>query len=78
MPPRIHPAANRDEMNDQFLSAVSQYGAPALFGIVTIAAIGVRLPIGLLLIVACECQALGTDEQSPYRARGSSPFPRGR
>jgi membrane-associated protein len=38
-------------MNDQLLSAVSQYGAPALFGIVAIAAIGVPLPITLLLIV---------------------------
>jgi membrane-associated protein len=39
-------------MNDQLLAAVSQYGPPALFGIVTIAAIGVPLPITLLLIVA--------------------------
>ncbi|HUD97924.1 MAG TPA: DedA family protein [Bryobacteraceae bacterium] len=38
-------------MNDQLLAAVSQYGPPALFGIVTIAAIGVPLPITLLLIV---------------------------
>jgi membrane protein DedA with SNARE-associated domain len=39
-------------MNDQLLAIVSQYGTPALFGIVTIAAIGVPLPITLLLIVA--------------------------
>ena len=39
-------------MNDQLLAAVSQYGTPALFGIVAIAAIGVPLPITLLLIVA--------------------------
>jgi membrane protein DedA with SNARE-associated domain len=39
-------------VNDQLLAAVSQYGAPALFGIVAIAAIGVPLPITLLLIVA--------------------------
>jgi membrane protein DedA with SNARE-associated domain len=39
-------------MNDQLLAAVSQYGAPALFGIVAIAAIGVPLPITLLLMVA--------------------------
>ena len=39
-------------MNDQLLAAVSQYGEPALFGIVAIAAIGVPLPITLLLIVA--------------------------
>ena len=29
-------------MNDQLLAAVSQYGTPALFGIVAIAAIGVE------------------------------------
>ena len=39
-------------MNEQLLAAVSQYGAPALFGIVSIAAVGVPLPITLLLIVA--------------------------
>ncbi|HEY1207420.1 MAG: DedA family protein [Bryobacteraceae bacterium] len=38
-------------MNDQLLAAVSEYGAPALFGIVTVAAIGVPLPVTLLLIV---------------------------
>jgi membrane protein DedA with SNARE-associated domain len=39
-------------MSEQLLAAVSQYGAPALFGIVAIAAVGVPLPITLLLIVA--------------------------
>jgi membrane-associated protein len=39
-------------MTDQLLAAVSEYGAAGLFGIVTIAAIGVPLPITLLLIVA--------------------------
>jgi membrane-associated protein len=39
-------------MSDQLLAAVSLYGAPALFGIVAIAAVGVPLPITLLLIVA--------------------------
>ena len=39
-------------MSDQLLAAVSQYGAPALFGIVAIAALGVPLPVTLLLIVA--------------------------
>ncbi len=39
-------------MNDQLLAAVSLYGTPALCGIVAIAAIGVPLPITLLLIVA--------------------------
>ena len=38
-------------MNDQLLAAVTQYGAPALFGIVAIAAVGAPLPITLLLIV---------------------------
>ncbi len=38
-------------MHNQILAAVSEYGAPALFGIVTIAAIGVPLPITLLLVV---------------------------
>jgi membrane protein DedA with SNARE-associated domain len=38
-------------MNEQLLAAVSEYGAPALFGIVTIAAVGVPLPVTLLLIV---------------------------
>jgi membrane-associated protein len=46
-------------MNDQLLAAVSQYGAPALFGIVIIAAIGVPLPITLLLIVAGSMIAQG-------------------
>jgi membrane protein DedA with SNARE-associated domain len=38
-------------MNEQLLGAVTQYGAPALFGIVAIAAVGVPLPITLLLII---------------------------
>jgi membrane protein DedA with SNARE-associated domain len=38
-------------MNEQLLAAVTQYGTPALFGIVAIAAVGVPLPITLLLIV---------------------------
>jgi membrane-associated protein len=47
-------------MNDQLLSAVSQYGAPALFLVVAIAAIGAPLPITLLLIVAGSMVAQGT------------------
>jgi membrane protein DedA with SNARE-associated domain len=39
-------------MSDQLLGLVSQYGAPALFGIAAIAAIGLPLPVTLLLIVA--------------------------
>src|SRR5882724_7391039 len=38
-------------MREQILAALSQYGSPALFGVVTIAAVGVPLPITLLLIV---------------------------
>jgi membrane protein DedA with SNARE-associated domain len=38
-------------MSEQLLALVTQYGAPALFGIVAIAAVGVPLPITLLLIV---------------------------
>jgi membrane-associated protein len=39
-------------MSDQLLAAVSQYGAPALFGIVAIAAVGLPLPVTLLLLIA--------------------------
>jgi membrane-associated protein len=39
-------------VNDQLLAAVSQYGAPALFGIVAIAAVGLPLPVTLLLLIA--------------------------
>ena len=38
-------------MREQILAALSQYGSPALFAVVMIAAIGVPLPITLLLIV---------------------------
>ncbi|HUB79936.1 MAG TPA: DedA family protein [Bryobacteraceae bacterium] len=38
-------------MTEQLLSMVTQYGPPALFAIVGIAAIGVPLPVTLLLIV---------------------------
>lgn len=38
-------------MREQILAALSQYGSPALFLVVTIAAVGVPLPITLLLIV---------------------------
>ena len=52
-------------MNEQLLAAVSQYGAPALFGIVAIAAIGVPLPITLLLIVAGSMISQGA--MNPWR-----------
>jgi membrane-associated protein len=38
-------------MRDQLLAALSQYGSPALFAVVLVAAIGVPLPVTLLLIV---------------------------
>ena len=38
-------------MTEQILAALSLYGRPALFAIVTIAAVGLPLPITLLLIV---------------------------
>lgn len=46
-------------MNDQLLSLVSQYGSPALFGIVAIAALGAPLPITLLLIISGSMVAQG-------------------
>jgi membrane protein DedA with SNARE-associated domain len=39
-------------MNEQLLAALSQYGPPALCGISAIAAVGLPLPMTLLLIVA--------------------------
>lgn len=38
-------------MRDQILAALSQYGSPILFAVVTVAAIGLPLPVTLLLIV---------------------------
>jgi membrane-associated protein len=38
-------------MREQLLAAVSQYGAPALFGVVMVASLGAPLPIALLLVV---------------------------
>lgn len=38
-------------MRDELLAALAQYGSPALFLAVTIAAVGVPLPITLLLVV---------------------------
>jgi membrane-associated protein len=38
-------------MREQILAALSQYGSPALFVVVAIAAIGIPLPVTLLLIV---------------------------
>jgi membrane protein DedA with SNARE-associated domain len=38
-------------MREQILAALAQYGSPVLFGVVTVAAVGLPLPITLLLIV---------------------------
>lgn len=46
-------------MREQILAALSQYGSPALFVIVMIAAIGVPLPANLLLIVTGSLVAQG-------------------
>ena len=43
-------------MREQILAALSQYGSPALFAVVTIAAVGVPLPITLLLIAGPTAQ----------------------
>jgi membrane protein DedA with SNARE-associated domain len=46
-------------MREQILAALSQYGSPALFAVVTIASIGVPLPVNLLLIVTGSLVAQG-------------------
>jgi membrane-associated protein len=46
-------------MNEQMLAAVESYGSPALFAIVAIAAVGVPLPVTLLLIVTGSLAAQG-------------------
>ena len=46
-------------MREQLLAAVSQYGSPALFGVVMLASIGAPLPIALLLIVTGSLAAQG-------------------
>jgi len=39
-------------MREQILAALSQYGSPALFAVVTVASVGVPLPVTLMLVVA--------------------------
>jgi membrane-associated protein len=46
-------------MSEQVLAALARYGLPALFIVVTIAAIGVPLPVTLLLIVTGSLAAQG-------------------
>jgi membrane-associated protein len=57
-------------MNDQLLAAVSQYGAPALFGIVAIAAVGLPLPVTLLLLIAGSMISQGA--MNPWLAIGAA------
>jgi membrane protein DedA with SNARE-associated domain len=47
-------------MSDQILAALALYGEPALFVVATIAAVGIPLPVMLLLIVAGSLAAQGT------------------
>lgn len=46
-------------MFDQLLAALTHYGSPALFVVVAIAAVGVPLPVNLLLIVTGSLVAQG-------------------
>ena len=46
-------------MGEQILAALAQYGSPALFAVVTIASIGVPLPVSLLLVVTGSLVAQG-------------------
>ncbi|HEX4276668.1 MAG TPA: VTT domain-containing protein [Bryobacteraceae bacterium] len=46
-------------MNEQILAAFGRYGSPALFAIVAVAAVGVPLPVTLLLIVTGSLAAQG-------------------
>src|SRR4051812_11175550 len=47
-------------MNEQVLAFFSQYGAPALFGIVAISSAGVPLPVTLLLVITGSMTEQGT------------------
>jgi membrane-associated protein len=46
-------------MNEQILALFSRYGSPALFAIVTVAAVGLPLPVTLLLILTGSLAAQG-------------------
>jgi membrane-associated protein len=46
-------------MREQILAALTQYGSPALFAVTAVAAIGVPLPVTLLLIVTGSLVAQG-------------------
>ncbi|HVN07034.1 MAG TPA: VTT domain-containing protein [Bryobacteraceae bacterium] len=46
-------------MREQLLAALSQYGSPVLFGVTAVAAIGLPLPVTLLLVVTGSLVAQG-------------------
>ena len=46
-------------ITDQLLAALSQYGLPLLFGVTAIAAVGVPLPVSLMLVAAGSFVELG-------------------
>lgn len=46
-------------LTDQLLAALSQYGLPVLFGVIMIAAVGVPLPVTLMLVAAGSFVELG-------------------
>jgi membrane protein DedA with SNARE-associated domain len=52
-------------MNEQILAAFARYGSPALFAIVAIAAVGLPLPVTLLLIVTGSMVAQGAMDAWP-------------
>jgi len=59
-------------MREQILAALSQYGSPALFAVVTMASIGVPLPVTLLLIVTGSLVAQGVMPMSRAIALASA------
>ena len=46
-------------ITDQLLGALSQYGLPVLFGVIMIAAVGIPLPISMMLVAAGSFVELG-------------------
>src|SRR5712672_1134787 len=46
-------------MTDQLLGALSQYGLPVLFAVIAIAAVGIPLPISMMLVAAGSFVELG-------------------
>jgi len=46
-------------LTDQLLAALSQYGLPVLFAVIMIAAVGVPLPVTLMLVAAGSFVELG-------------------